>query len=79
MKLLTSVITAAYTRSPPLRKPDTPDGNINLLDGENGRPMGNFNLNFAPMNVNQQNFIDIDTEIDIDFDFNSVKFDKTNR
>ena len=61
MKLLTSVVVGALSHPKPFGlntdKKAAPADEIN-----------NFNINFSPKNINQQNFIDIDN--DIDFDFN---------
>lgn len=69
MKLLTSVVAAAYAHP----KPFGLDSIESLLENEKvdkNDKISNFNVNFAPNNINQQSFIDIDTDIDFDFDFN---------
>ena len=61
MKLLTSVVAAAYAYPKPFGSDST---------GNENDKINNFNINFAPNNINQQSFIDIDTDINFDFDFN---------
>ena len=65
MKLLTSVVAAAYAYPKPFGSDST--GNENTYENDK---ISNFNINFAPNNINQQSFIDIDTDVDFDFDFN---------
>ena len=69
MKLLTSVVAAAYAHPKPFGSDSTSSLLVNENTYENDE-INNFNINFAPNNINQQNFIDIDTDIDFDFDFN---------
>jgi len=66
MKLLTSVVAAAYAYPKTIGSDLTGLANDKLNKNDK---INNFNINFAPNNINQQSFIDIDTDIDFDFDF----------
>ena len=69
MKLSTSVVAAAYAYPKPFGSDSTSSLLANDKVNKNDK-INNFNINFAPNNINQQSFIDIDTDIDFDFDFN---------
>ena len=69
MKLLTSVVAAAYAYPKPFGSDSTGSLLPNDKMDENDK-ISNFNINFAPNNINQQSFVDINTDVDFDFDFN---------
>ena len=69
MKLLTSVVVGALSHPKPIGS-DAPDPMPADKEAGSVNEINSINVNFAPKNINQQNFIDIDNDIDFDFDFN---------
>ena len=69
MKLLSSVVTAAFAHPKPFGLDSTEPLPVDKTT-ETDKEINHFNIHFAPNNINQQNFIDVDTNIDFDFGFN---------